>query len=268
MPGAGYTREFTYNEEAQLLVISHSGTQAYQYAYGADGNRRWSKDIANDLWTWYPCGVACGAGEMIEETSDLTGSSWSTSGQYLRAGGGCSSLLIRRKSSTDDEYHHVDMVGVCGVLTNAIGGLLQNNLSDAFAVPQYVDQNGQILSRQIATCIVTMLELDMQSEPNGGDITLQARALNITSSATIESHSCLKTKKIPPPPWPLNCKYKCKFGAYSPGNIFNPPWIFPHCRYWGCTLVSRRGNAKCPKHPTIDSPYTLGGCTPGLVSTF
>ena len=63
MPGSGYTREFSCNEEAQLLSISHSGTVAYQYAYGADGNRRWSKDIANDLWTWYPCGVACGAGE-------------------------------------------------------------------------------------------------------------------------------------------------------------------------------------------------------------
>ena len=43
---------------------------------------------------------------MVEETSDLTGSSWSTSGQYLRAGGGCNSLLIRRKSSTDDEYNY------------------------------------------------------------------------------------------------------------------------------------------------------------------
>ena len=35
MPGSGYTREFACNEEAQLLSISHSGTVAYQYAYGA-----------------------------------------------------------------------------------------------------------------------------------------------------------------------------------------------------------------------------------------
>ncbi len=138
MPGAGYTREFTYNEEAQLLGISYSGTLAYQYAYGADGNRRWSKDIANNLWTWYPCGVACGAGEMVEETSDLTGSSWATSGQYLRAGGGCSSLLVRRKSSTDDEYHHQDMVGVFGVITGASVEVLSSNLYDLFSYQQYM----------------------------------------------------------------------------------------------------------------------------------
>ena len=180
MPGPSYTREFSYNEEAQLLGISHSGTLAYQYAYGADGNRRWSKDIANDLWTWYPCGVACGAGEMVEEISTLTGSSWSTSGQYLRAGGGCSSLLIRRKSSTDDEYHHEDMVGVFGVLTNATGTIIQNNLSDAYMVPQYIDQNGQVLSRQTAICLVSIPEPDMQSASNGTIASYPARALYTT----------------------------------------------------------------------------------------
>ncbi len=198
MPGPGYTREFTYNEEAQLLGISHSGTLAYQYAYGADGNRRWSKDIANDLWTWYPCGVACGAGEMVEETSTLTGSNWATSGQYLRAGSGCSSLLIRRKSMTDDEYHHVDMVGVFGILTNATGGILQNNVCDAYMVPQYSDQNSQILSKQIAVCMVVVAEPDMQSTPNGGGISFQGRALNPKSKKSIKAHPC--KKKQPPKP--------------------------------------------------------------------
>ncbi len=142
MPGPGYTREFTYNEEAQLLGISHSGTLAYQYAYGADGNRRWSKDIANDLWTWYPCGVACGAGEMVEETSDLTGSNWTTSGQYLRAGGGCSSLLIRRKSTTDDEYHHADLVGRNSSFTNSTSQIIGSILFNHFGVQQTA--NGSI----------------------------------------------------------------------------------------------------------------------------
>ena len=87
MPGPSYTREFGYNEESQLLSISHSGTLAYQYAYGADGNRRWAKDIANNAWTWYPCGIACGAGELVEQGSDLTGGTWTTNAQYLRAGG-------------------------------------------------------------------------------------------------------------------------------------------------------------------------------------
>ncbi len=194
MPGPSYTREFTYNEEAQLLGISHSGTLAYQYAYGADGNRRWSKDIANNQWTWYPCGVAYGAGEMVEETSDLTGSSWATSGQYLRAGGGCSSLLIRRKSTTDDEFHHEDMVGVFGVLTNATCTIIQNNVSDAYSVPQYVDQNGQILTKQIAVCTVTIAEPDMQAAPSGGAVSFQARALHVASKKSTPHHPCKKKK--------------------------------------------------------------------------
>ncbi len=60
MPGPNYTREFGYNEEAQLLSISHSGTLAYQYAYGADGNRRWGKDIANNAWTGTPAALRAG----------------------------------------------------------------------------------------------------------------------------------------------------------------------------------------------------------------
>ncbi len=81
-------------------VLENCGYRTDQSTYGADGNRRWSKDIVNNQWTWYPCGVAGGAGEMVEETSDLTDSNWATSGQYLRAGGGCSSLLIHSKSSS------------------------------------------------------------------------------------------------------------------------------------------------------------------------
>ncbi len=116
---------------------------------------------------------------MVKEASDLTGSSWSTSGQYLRAGGGCSSMLIRRKSSTDDEYHHEDMVGVFGVLTNATGTIIQNNVSDAYSVSQYVDQNGQVQSGQIATCMVALAEPGMQSSPNGGAVASEARGLQI-----------------------------------------------------------------------------------------
>ncbi len=157
MPGPGYTREFTYNEEAQLLGISHSGTLAYQYAYGADGNRRWSHDIANDLWTWYPCGVACGAGEMVEETSDLTGSSWSTSGQYLRAGGGCSSLLIRRKSTTDDEYHHADLHNNHCVITNTVTNVIRNNIYDAFTTLIYNVSTS--LSQHISVCFSEIAEI-------------------------------------------------------------------------------------------------------------
>ncbi len=185
MPGPSYTREFTYNEEAQLLGISHSGTLAYQYAYGADGNRRWSKDIANDLWTWYPCGVACGAGEMVEETSTLTGSSWSVSSQYLRVGGGCSSMLIRQKITTmNDEYHHADIVGMYGVLTDASANVLRSYVFDAYAVPQsqhqFVGESYPSQSTHTGTCLTGMSEPGMQSSPSGTIASYPARALYIT----------------------------------------------------------------------------------------
>ncbi|WP_298409728.1 hypothetical protein, partial [Ferroplasma sp.] len=100
--------------------------------------------IANDLWTWYPCGVACGAGEMVEETSDLTGSSWTTSGQYLRAGGGCSSLLIRRKSSTDEEYHHADLRGMHITFTNMNSEMIGSFIFDHFGYGQFA--GGDVIS--------------------------------------------------------------------------------------------------------------------------
>ena len=138
---------------SQLLSISHSGTLAYQYAYGADGNRRWSKDVANNAWTWYPCGVAC---ELVEQGSDLTGATWTTNAQYLPARGGCSSMLIRRKSSTDDEYHHEDLLGVFGVIIGANGAVLSSNVYDAFVNALYVTDNARIA--QPVVCYKAMSE--------------------------------------------------------------------------------------------------------------
>ena len=152
MPGPNYTREFGYNEESQLLSISHSGTLAYQYAYGADGNRRWAKEIANNAWTWYPCGVACGAGELVEQGSDLTGATWTTNAQYLRAGGGCSSMLIRRKSSTDDEYHHEDLLGNFGVITNHVEVITRDTLVDSFGVFQATTGSSESTTTFLGTC--------------------------------------------------------------------------------------------------------------------
>ncbi len=46
---------------------------AYQYAYGFDGGRRWRKDYLNGVWTRYPCGVACGAGDLVAPQKPLEG---------------------------------------------------------------------------------------------------------------------------------------------------------------------------------------------------
>ncbi len=45
-------------------------------------------------------------------------------------------MLIRRKSSADDEYHHVDLLGVFGVITGAHGAVLSSDVYDAFDVTQ------------------------------------------------------------------------------------------------------------------------------------
>ena len=91
MPRPGYTAVLGYDEEGRLTSIAHevSGTTtpAYAYGYGADGGRRWRKDYANNLSTWWPCGVACGAGGLVEKQSDLSGSQWTTSATLLRGNG-------------------------------------------------------------------------------------------------------------------------------------------------------------------------------------
>ncbi|MER3473178.1 MAG: hypothetical protein C4335_03925, partial [Armatimonadota bacterium] len=88
-PGAGYVCRLAYDEEGRLVRIcrDYGGGNvqvAYEYGYGFDGGRRWRKDYVNGVWTWYPCGVGCGAGELVEQTSDLSGAQWTTSGLYLR----------------------------------------------------------------------------------------------------------------------------------------------------------------------------------------
>ncbi len=173
LPGPSYTREFGYNEEAQLLSISHSGTLAYQYAYGADGNRRWAKDIANNAWSWYPCGVACGAGELVEQGSDLTGTTWTTNAQYLRAGGGCSSMLIRRRSITDDEYQHEYLLGVFGAITGAAGAVLSSNVYDAFMGMQY--KQGVSKTTQPAICYKALSEPSILTGSGGRGVVVPIR---------------------------------------------------------------------------------------------
>ena len=142
-PGPGYTREMAYNEEGQMLSITRNqnGTRtlAYEYAYGSDGGRRSKKDHVNNVWTRFPCGVACGAGELVEQQSDLTGQSWTTSAQYLNGG-----AIIRR----NDEFHHWDYRGTAGVITDGTGNVLSNNIYDQFAVARYTNGSAQTPWRQ------------------------------------------------------------------------------------------------------------------------
>jgi YD repeat-containing protein len=129
-PGPGYTRLLDYDEEGRLLRIrrDHGGGNvqtAYEYAYGHDGKRRWRKDYLTNTWTRYPCGVACGAGDLVEQQSTLAGGTWQTSALCLQ---GLS--LVRRNG----EYHHFDVLGTVGVVTDAGGTVLSSDLFDAFGV--------------------------------------------------------------------------------------------------------------------------------------
>ena len=127
-----------YDKGGRLIRIkrdygSTNVQTVYEYGYAYDAGRRWRKDIAGSLWTWYLCGVACSAGELVEQTSDLTGAVWTTAALYLRGGSACSSTIIRRNS----EYHHFDLTGTAGVITSASGAILSNNLYDRFGSQRF-----------------------------------------------------------------------------------------------------------------------------------
>ena len=132
-PGSGYTKLFEYDEEHHLTRIQHNTggtiTTAFEYGYAADGGRRWRKDYTANVWTWYPCGVACNAGELVEQTSTLAGGTWTTSALYLKAGSGCSSQIIRRNG----EYHHADILNNYTLISNTSGNLLSSRVYDYFA---------------------------------------------------------------------------------------------------------------------------------------
>ena len=138
-PGPGYTRLLEYDEEGRLVRIrrDYGGGNvqlAYEYGYGFDGGRRWRKDYLNGVWTRYPCGVACVAGELVEQTSDLSGSQWTTTALYLQ---GIS--LVRR----NNEWHHFDPLGTAQVITNNTAGVVSNNVYDTFGVLRYQQGSAQ-----------------------------------------------------------------------------------------------------------------------------
>ena len=80
LPRPGYTRKLSYDEEGRLTKIDRDNgttiTPVFEYGYGFDGNRRWRKDLAGNTWDWYPCGVACCAGELVTMRSTNGGASF------------------------------------------------------------------------------------------------------------------------------------------------------------------------------------------------
>ena len=70
----------------------------------------------------------------MEQQSDLSGANWVVSATYLKGVG-----LVRR----NNEFHHFDVLGTAGVITDASGAVLSTNVYDAFGVARYVSGNAQ-----------------------------------------------------------------------------------------------------------------------------
>jgi hypothetical protein len=107
---------------------------AYEYGYGFDGGRRWRKDYLNGVWTRYPCGVACGAGELVEQQKPLEGGSWTVSALSLQG------ISLARRNN---EWHHFDPLGTAQVITNGSAQVVSNNVYDVFGVLRYEQGSAQ-----------------------------------------------------------------------------------------------------------------------------
>lgn len=130
LPGnSGTTRNLEYDEESRMSALKIGTTTKFEFGYGYDGGRRWSKDLDNNVWSWLPCGVACKAGELVELQSTLAGTTWSTANTNLAAiscGGG----LVRSGS----QYVLNDLFGRVAQARDSSGTLVASSTYDVFGV--------------------------------------------------------------------------------------------------------------------------------------
>ncbi len=125
-------------------------------------------------------------------------------------------MLIRQNvPNMNDEYHHADIVGMYPVLTDASANVLRSYVFDAYAVPQsqqqFIGESYPVQSTHTGTCLKGVSEPGMSSSPNGGAVSFQARALNVTSKKSLANHTCLSTG-----PSVLSCLTACLALHYWP----------------------------------------------------
>ena len=157
---------------------------------------------------------------------------------------------------------------------------------DAYAVPQsqqqFIGESYPVQSTHTGTCLTGKSEPGMQSSPNGGAVSCQARALNVTSQYSTQNNKCLKKKKgtlyhgyiilcdnsreitCAELPWPAGWLCKKAIGA----------WCRHYCNYinnWNpwpdhCTsqcMNSPTGhcidccNANCKSHGSLAKCYNM-----------
>ena len=193
---------------------------AYEYGYGFDGGRRWRKDYVNGVWTRYPCGVACGVGDLVEQEKPLEGGQWATSTLYLQ---GIS--LVRR----NEEWHHFDPFGTAGVITNGSASVISRNLYDLFGVLRYEQGSAETPWRWKDTQAG-----DEGLEIKGSHTILPERGLSLQIAAGV--------MKMGKPPGYLQCVYQC-IKQMMNNRGYN---AYLSCRQR--RRVSRRWH-KCPNGP-------------------
>lgn len=133
LPGPSGTRNLEYDEEGQLRSIKHGSTTKFEFMAGFDGARRWSKDVSADRWDWFPCGVQCSAGELVEMTSTLAGSSWTTSATNL-ARSSCGGPGLVRSGS---QWVLPDLFGRVRLAMSSSGSTVASAVFDSLGVQRF-----------------------------------------------------------------------------------------------------------------------------------
>ncbi len=136
-----YNCILTHDDEARLTKIQHDYgggniVLAYEYGYGADGQRRWRKDYANGVWNWYPCGVACSAGDLVIQQTSLATTNWSVSAQMM-IDRDYECDILAKVALYNDEIHHRNISGRAEVVTGNSGIVKSRNLYDMNGVLRY-----------------------------------------------------------------------------------------------------------------------------------
>ena len=130
LPGnSGTTRNLEYDEESRMSALKIGTTTKFEFGYGYDGGRRWSKDLDANVWSWLPCGVACKAGELVELQSTLAGTTWSTASTNLAATS-CDGGLVRSGS----QYVLIDLFGRVAQARDSSGTLVASATYDVIGV--------------------------------------------------------------------------------------------------------------------------------------
>ncbi len=120
-------------------------------------------------------------------------------------------MLIRQKiTNLNDEYHHIDPVGMFGVLTDASGNVLHNYVYDAFSdAPykrQYVGESFPSQSKHTGSCQSALSEPGILTGSGGRGVVVPSRGFQVMGKkpAPAKKHPCKSGRhKVASPETPV-----------------------------------------------------------------